>query len=271
MATEKKNDFDNTKYNFIEKNNKISVLKHPIHFSKILPNCITLLSLIIGVSAIRFALDSKWVISVYCILIAAILDGLDGRVARLLNASSSLGAELDSLCDFVNFGLSPALLIYLWSFQQYEYKIFSWTAILLYIVCMAIRLARFNIGIVASNNNKLRKLFHIGVPAPSGALLVLIPVMLDFDITGNLSFYVRNYTFVINIYIMFIAFLLASRLPTISIKNLYIKPEYLSLLMIVAAFIIITLVIYTWYVLPLIGLLYLISIPICLHYVRKYL
>lgn len=268
MTTNKRDNSNSTKYNFIEKNNKISVLKHPIHFSKILPNCITLLALIIGVSAIRFALDSKWLISVYCILIAAILDGLDGRVARLLNASSSLGAELDSLCDFVNFGLSPALLIYLWSFQQYEYKIFSWSAILLYIVCMAIRLARFNIGIVESND-KLKKYFHIGVSAPSGALLVLIPVMLDFDITGNLSFYMRNHTFIINIYIMFIAFLLASRLPTISIKNLYIKPEYLSLLMIIAAFVIIGLVIYTWYVLPFIGLLYLISIPICFYYVKK--
>ena len=256
-------------YKIVEPNNKIKVLKEPIHFSKLIPNCITLLSLIIGVSAIRFALDHKWEISIYCILIAAILDGLDGRVARLLNASSPFGAELDSLCDFVNFGLSPALLIYLWSFQQYEYKVLSWTAILLYIVCMAIRLARFNIGVVSTNDNEVRKLFHIGVPAPSGALLVLIPIMLDFDITINLSFYMRNYTLIIDLYIMLVAFLLASRLPTISIKNFYIKPEYLSLLMIAAAFFIIILVIYTWYVLPFIGLLYLVSIPICFCYVYR--
>ena len=120
----------------------------PVPVVKLIPNILTLIGLVIGVSSIRFALDSKWEISVYCILIATIIDGLDGRIARMLNATSHFGAELDSLCDFANFGLCPAFIIYLWSFQQYEYKVTSWAAITFFIVCMGIRLARFNATII---------------------------------------------------------------------------------------------------------------------------
>ena len=121
---------------------KVRITK-PIPFIKLIPNFITLLALIVGVSSIRFGLESKWELAVYCILVAAILDGLDGRVARMLNATSPFGAELDSLCDFANFGIVPAYLIYLWSFQQYEYKLFSWVAMLLFVICMYLLLLIF--------------------------------------------------------------------------------------------------------------------------------
>ena len=128
-----------------------------VPFTKLLPNVVTLVGLVVGLSSIRFALESAWEKSVYCILIATIVDGLDGRVARMLNATSHFGAELDSLCDFINFGLCPALLLYLWSFQQYEYKIISWASIMLFVVCMAIRLARFNTAIVEADKDKKQK------------------------------------------------------------------------------------------------------------------
>lgn len=241
-------------------------ISRPVPLSKLIPNMITLLGLVIGVSSIRFALDSKWEIAVYCIFIAAILDGIDGRIARMLNATSPFGAELDSLCDFVNFGLSPALLIYLWSFQQYEFKVLSWAAIMVFVVCMAIRLARFNTSIGNPSEDKISKYFFTGVPAPSGALLALVPMMLDFEITLGVQFTARSNTLLIDLYIVFIAFLLASRLPTLSFKNLHIKPEYLSLSMMISALLIIVIVIYPWYALPSIAIIYLLSIPVCVYY-----
>lgn len=253
--------------NFKEK----KLIKKPIPFTRLLPNVVTLVGLIIGVSSIRFALDSAWEKSIYCVLIATIIDGLDGRVARMLNATSHFGAELDSLCDFVNFGLSPALLLYLWSFQQYEYKVISWASIMLFVVCMAIRLARFNTGIVETEtDSKKDHRFFTGVPAPSGAILVLIPMILDFEITTTIpEFSVRNYTLCINLYIVIIALSLASRFPTISLKHIHIKPEYLSLSMIISAVIIIVAVIYPWYSLPAAAIIYILSIPFCMYYSRK--
>jgi CDP-diacylglycerol--serine O-phosphatidyltransferase len=229
---------------------------------------VTLLGLVIGVSSIRFALDSKWEMAVYCVFIAAIIDGIDGRIARMLNATSPFGAELDSLCDFVNFGLSPALLIYLWSFQQYEFKVLSWAAIMVFVVCMAIRLARFNTSIGKLSEDKISKYFFTGVPAPSGALLALVPMMLDFELTSGIQFNARSHTLLIDLYIVFIAFLLASRLPTLSFKNFHIKPEYLSLSMMISALFIIVIVIYPWYTMPAVAILYLLSIPVCFYYTR---
>ena len=238
----------------------------PVPITKLLPNLITLSGLIIGSSSIRFALDSRWEIAIYCILTATLIDGLDGGVARMLNATSHFGAELDSLCDFMNFGLCPAMLIYLWSFGQYEYKVISWSAIMLFLVCMAIRLARFNTTIIIPTENKPDDRFLLGVPAPSGAILALIPMILDFEflpLFGDFS--LRNHTLVINVYIIIIALLLPSRLPTISLKKIHIKPEYLSLSMIVSAIIIITLMVYPWYLLPIAAIIYILSIPICMY------
>lgn len=242
----------------------------PVPIAKLIPNILTLTGLVIGVSSIRFALDSKWEMSVYCILIATVIDGLDGKVARILNATSHFGAELDSLCDFINFGFCPAMLTYLWSFQQYEYKVISWAAIMLFIVCMGIRLARFNTLALNPTETKQSKMFFMGVPAPSGALLALIPMILDFEATKFFeNFSIRNYTLIIDLYIIVLAFLLASKLPTISIKNIHIKPEYLSLSMILFAIIIIITIIYPWYVLPVAAVIYLLSIPACMYISHK--
>lgn len=238
--------------------------------AKLVPNILTLSGLVIGVSSIRFALDSRWEMSVYCVLIAAVIDGLDGKVARMLNATSHFGAELDSLCDFVNFGVCPALITYLWSFQQYEYKLISWFAMMLFIVCMAVRLARFNTMTLNQIETKQSKLFTIGVPAPSGAMLALIPIILNFEITSFFdNFNVRNHTLLIDLYVAIIAILLASKLPTISIKNVSIKPEYLSISMIIFAMSVVATVIYPWYILPIIALTYIISIPICMQMAKK--
>lgn len=245
-------------------------IKKPIPFIKLLPNFITLLGLVVGVSAIRFGLDGKWEKAVYCVLVAAVIDGIDGRVARMLNATSPFGAELDSLCDFANFGVIPALLIYLWSFQQYEYKFLSWGCILLFVVCMALRLARFNTTIFQDVSNKKIDRFFTGVPAPCGAFLALLPMILDFEMSSMLGINFRSHTVIIDLYIIGVAFLLTSRLPTFSTKNINIKYEYLSLAMVAFAVIIISLIIYPWYLLPLSGLLYIFSIPACYLINKKF-
>ncbi len=243
-------------------------IKGSIPFLKLVPNFITLLGLLVGLSSIRFGLDGKWEYAVYCILVAAIIDGIDGRVARMLNATSPFGAELDSLCDFANFGVMPACLVYLWSFQQYEYKVLSWGAILLFVICMALRLARFNTSIFQDQKVKKVEYFFTGVPAPCGALLALIPMMLDFEISSILGTNIRTHTLIIDLYIVIIAYLLASRFPTFSTKNIDIKHEYLSLVMMIFAVIIITLIIYPWYLLPLIAFIYILSIPAC-YFISK--
>ena len=242
----------------------------PVPITRLIPNFVTLIGLVVGVSSIRFALDSNWEMSVYCIIAATVIDGLDGRIARMLNASSPFGAELDSLCDLINFGLCPALLIYIWSFQQYEFRLISWTANLLYIVCMAIRLARFNTN-MNDDSSILSKHFFTGVNAPSGALLALLPIIMDFGFSKLFGFTFRNHTLLINFYIIFIALLLPSRLSTLSSKNFHIKPKFLYLSMIAAAIIIVFTFIYTWYVLTIVGILYLLSIPYTEYLARKML
>lgn len=246
-------------------------IKKPILFTKLVPNVITLIGLVIGISSIRFALDERWELAVYCVLVAGVLDGIDGRVARLLNATSPFGAELDSLCDFANFGVAPAFIIYMWSFQQYEFKLLSWSVMLLFIVCMAVRLARFNTVIFNKQDkqDKLSKYFSVGVPAPSGALLAMTPIILEFELSAMLGINIRSHTVLIDLYIAIIAFLLASRFPTFLIKELHIKPEYLSITMIFAAVMIIYIIIYPWYTLPLIALLYICSIPISIITAKK--
>ena len=146
---------------------------------KLLPNFLTLLALTIGLNSFKMALEGNWERAVICIVVAAIIDGIDGKLARLLNATSSFGAELDSLCDFVNFGVCPVVVLYLWLYTIIA-PAFLWSATVTYTICMSIRLARFNTSVL--NPSKISKMFFIGVPAPCGAMLVLLPLILSFEI-----------------------------------------------------------------------------------------
>ncbi|MEY3196858.1 MAG: hypothetical protein RLZZ59_224 [Pseudomonadota bacterium] len=247
---------------------KISLSK-PLPLVKLLPSLVTLMGLTIGMSAVRFALESRWEASVTCIMAAVLIDALDGRVARMLNATSVFGAELDSLSDMANFGIAPALIVYLWSFQNIEYKLFSWAAVLLYMVCMAIRLARFNTGIHDTKQANKLKNFFIGVPAPAGAILMLFPIILDFDLSTTLGFNIRSHTLLITMYQILIAFLLPSRLPTLSMKNTLIRYEYVWAYLLGAGIFITAILVYTWYVMPILAILYLASIPLSAMYFKR--
>jgi CDP-diacylglycerol--serine O-phosphatidyltransferase len=240
-------------------------LKKPLSFIKLLPNLITLSALVVGMNSIRFALDGRWDLSVVCIVIATFLDAADGRVARMLNATSVFGAELDSLSDFANFGIAPALISYLWAYQRFEFKLFAWSAMLLFVICMVIRLARFNVGAANPNMNPKLKTFFMGVPAPIGAILFIVPIILDFDIAANFAFDVRSHMFIVTCYQIVIALLLPSRIYTFSLKNVEIKPEFVWAYLLASAAFIIALIVYPWYFIPFTSLIYLFTIPLSMR------
>ena len=149
-----------------------------LHINRMIPNILTLMAMSAGLTAIRFALQERWEFAAYAILIAAILDTLDGRVARILKGSSKFGAELDSLSDFLSFGIAPAMMLYLWAMQ--DTGRFGWALTLLYAVACALRLARFNTQIEEPDAPAWTKNFFSGVPSPAGAGLVLMPLILSF-------------------------------------------------------------------------------------------
>lgn len=191
----------------------------------LIPNSITILAICCGLTAVRFALEQRYGISLIFIAAAAIMDALDGRTARLLNASSEIGVQIDSLADAINFGVAPALITYLAFSSQH----LSWVFALVFTVCVVLRLARFNIIAESSTTLEYEKDFFVGVPAPAGALLSLLPVGLLVQFSNG---WWTNRTLVA-IWILLISALLISRIPTYSFKTIRISPKYIPLLLIV--------------------------------------
>lgn len=237
---------------------------------KLLPSVITLTGLSIGLSAIRYALEGNWERAVICILIAVIIDGIDGRIARLLNAASHFGAELDSLCDFVNFGLTAALVTYLWLSSTQQTQLLSWVTVLVFVICTAIRLARFNISVYNNVLDRKSKYFFVGVPAPIGAILCLMPMMIDFNILSLIvDCKIKDYHIFINCYLLLVGLLIASRIPTFSIKHVVVKPQYIWICLLLFATLSVTIVIYPWYIIPAFAVIYIITIPISVLVARR--
>lgn len=223
---------------------------------------VTLIGLCFGLFALKYAMAGRWEMAVTFVIIAAIVDGMDGRLARLLNASSEFGAQLDSLADFFNFGIAPALMLYLWI--THEVKGLGWAITLFFIISQALRLARFNVSLEEDDpeEKKLNDKFFRGVPAPCGALLSLAPMMLTFlfrDKFGYQLFEIKP--LMVIIYTAVIAILMISTIPTISVKKMKIKREFSSLWMAAAALLIISIIIEPWITFPVIGVIYLSTIP----------
>lgn len=230
-------------------------------FNRFIPNLITLAALCAGLSAIRFGLIDKWEHAIFAIVIAAILDSVDGRVARFLGASSRFGAELDSLADFCNFGIAPAILAYLYQLNQWGR--FGWLVCLFFAICMALRLARFNAFLEETPPPLFATgKFFMGIPAPAGGLLICIPMSIDFQ------FYPFKVPLVIHgILILAIAFMLISRVPTFSFKKGAVPRSLVLPIFIIAGIVIATFVMAPWLVLMLLGLIYVALIPLSIrHY-----
>ena len=223
----------------------------------LLPNLITLLALCAGLTAIRVAVDNKFDVALAAIVFAALLDGIDGRVARLLKGTSRFGAELDSLADFVNFGVAPALILYFWGLH--ELKSAGWIVALIFAICAGLRLARFNVMIDNPNKPSWAGNFFTGVPAPAGAITVLLPIYMNF-LGVSRGLVLAWLTF---FYTLVIALLMVSRLPVFSGKQVGKRvPSELVLpafVLVVAFFAL--LVSYPWEVLTIGSIAYLGSLP----------
>ncbi len=216
-------------------------------FIKFAPNFITLLSLCSGISAIKFAFQENWNIAVLMILLAAFFDFFDGWLARKLKKSSQFGAELDSLSDFISFGVSPAVLLYLWLIQEFERV--GWVFCLFYIICAALRLARFNI----ENLNSPSTTFY-GIPSPAAAGLLLIPFFFNFIFPELLSKY---YTAISIFLLCYSGIMMISRTPTLSLKSLKLSNSNSSYFIILIALLIIFLISFFWQTILVTSLSYL--------------
>lgn len=182
----------------------------------VLPNIVTLLALCMGLTAIRYAIEGRFETAVTAVMMAAVLDGLDGRIARALKGTSRFGAELDSLSDFVDFGVAPAVILYLWSLH--EIKGLGWFAVLVFVIAAALRLARFNVMIDDPAKPLWQAEFFVGMPAPAGAVTVLLPLYLHLSVLEIPS---TKLIAAINIiYVILIALLMASRIPHFSGKRI---------------------------------------------------
>lgn len=237
----------------------------PVPMRLLIPNLITLLALCAGLSAIRMALEGKFDVAVYLVLLAAILDSMDGRIARLLKGTSKFGAELDSLADFVSFGAGPALILYLWGMNNAGP--IGWIAVLVFSICGALRLARFNVQVDDPNQPAWMANFFTGVPIPAGAVLLLLPIYLERSGLPNLL----SPPLVTTAYTVVIALLMVSKVPVFSGKKLGARVPRESVLPIfVAAIAFVALLFsYPWEVLAVGSLAYLVSLPIVALQARK--
>jgi CDP-diacylglycerol---serine O-phosphatidyltransferase len=224
----------------------------------LVPNVITLLALCAGLTAIRLAVEDRLEWALAAIVFAAMLDGIDGRVARMLKGTSRFGAELDSLADFVNFGVAPALILYFWGLH--ELKSAGWIAALTFAICAALRLARFNVMIEDPNRPAWAGNYFVGVPAPAGAITVLLPIYVQFLGLPHFDF-VAPVTF---LYTLGIAFLMVSRLPVFSGKRVgkRVAPEMVLPVFVLIVLFFALLISYPWEVLTIGTVLYLMTLPL---------
>jgi CDP-diacylglycerol--serine O-phosphatidyltransferase len=233
-----------------------------LSLNRLIPNILTLLALCAGMTAIRLALTGKYQSAAAAIVIAGVLDGIDGRIARLLKVTSPFGAQLDSLSDFVSFGVAPAVLLYLWTMSQLASL--GWALVLLFGVCCALRLARFNTQLGAELPPYAYN-FFTGVPAPAGAGLVMIPMFVTFEF--ELAFFRSPY--VNGLVLAGVAALMVSRVPTFSFKRFRVPAEWVLPMLLVIGGLAAFLTTEPWGTLLLIGVLYLGSIPVSIRSYRK--
>ena len=221
----------------------------------LLPNILTIAGVCLGISSIKFSLDGNYSLAVTLILFAAILDALDGRIARLIKGTSEFGKELDSLTDFVSFGIAPVFVVYFWELNKYG-KL-GWAITLLYSVCCVLRLARFNLTKIEENQEWKNNYFE-GIPSPAGGLLILMPLI--YELTNlNFNFEIKNIT---PYFTVIVAIMLVSKIPTLALKKISISSKATIFLLLFIGIIFISLLFYTHETLLVFGCVYLLSIPI---------
>ncbi len=221
----------------------------------ILPNILTLIGVCIGLTSIKFAFDGKFELSIIAVIVAGIIDGLDGRIARLIKGTSKVGKELDSLTDVISFGVAPAFIMFFWSMS--EIGRLGWLISLIYVVCVALRLARFNVN--SETEPSWRDNFFEGIPSPAGGVLVLMPLIYSFS---EIQFIKLNYQIIVPILFILISILLISKIPTYSLKKIVVPRSASIFLLFVIVLYFGLLLIYTFNTLIISGILYILMIPI---------
>lgn len=231
-------------------------------FLAMIPNMVTLASICVGLSAIRYAIHGEYQMATAFVLLSGFMDGIDGRLARFFNSSSDFGAQLDSLADFVNFGVVPGFVIYCWVNVFADIKGLDWALVLFFAVCGAVRLARFNVDLTKEVTNPIiEKYFFKGIPAPCGAAMSMLPMVLFYEFGEG--FYSRP--LVVITYMAILAILMASRVPTISIKKIKIGKIFASILILI----LFGLLTKIWFTLSIVGTIYGLSIPVTIFYFLK--
>jgi CDP-diacylglycerol--serine O-phosphatidyltransferase len=221
----------------------------------LLPNTLTLINICIGLSSIKFALDEKFELSIIAIIFAAIFDTLDGRVARMLKGTSLVGKELDSLADLISFGVAPAFIMYFWSLNSFGK--FGWLLTMIYVVCVALRLARFNVS--SNSEPSWKDAYFEGIPSPAGGILVLMPLILSLSGFSTISI---NYNIVVPTFFIIVSFFLISKVPTFAFKKISIPRRMTIFVLFGIVLFFGLLLIYTFKVLVICGLIYICLIPI---------
>ena len=228
----------------------------------ILPNILTLVGVCIGLTSIKFAFDGKFELSIIAVIVAGIIDGLDGRIARLIKGTSKVGKELDSLTDVISFGVAPAFIMYFWSLS--EIGRLGWLISIIYVICVALRLARFNVN--SEGEASWKDNFFEGIPSPAGGILVLMPLVYSFS---EIQFFNPNYKIIVPILFISISILLISKIPTYSLKKIVVPRSTTIFLLLVVVLYFGLLLIYTFNTLIVSGALYLLMIPVsAVHYLK---
>ena len=228
----------------------------------ILPNILTLVGVCIGLTSIRFALDEKFEFAIIAIIFAALFDWLDGRIARLIKGTSEVGKELDSLADVISFGVAPAFIMYFWKLN--ELGRFGWLLCLIYVSCVALRLARFNVN--SNQESSWRDNFFEGVPSPAGGILVLTPLIISIT---NFDYIKLDYDIIVPTCFIIISLLLISKFPSYSFKKIIIQRKTTIFLLFGIVLFLGLLLIYPFNVIAISSIIYLIMLPISFFHFQK--
>jgi CDP-diacylglycerol--serine O-phosphatidyltransferase len=242
--------------------NNIKIIADKKNARVILPNMLTLIGVCIGLTSIRFALDGKFEFAIIAIIFAALIDGLDGRIARLIKATSKVGKELDSLTDMISFGVAPAFIMYFWKLNTLGR--FGWLVCLIYVICVALRLARFNIN--SNQEPSWRDNFFEGVPSPAGGILVLTPLIISLT---NFNFIQLNYDIIVPAFFITTSLLLISKFPSYSFKKIVIQRKTTIFLLFGIVLFFGLLLIYPFNIIAISAIIYLLMLPISFFHYQK--
>ena len=242
--------------------NNLKIVADKKNARMLLPNMLTLIGVCIGLTSIRFALSGEFHLAIIAIIFAALIDGLDGRIARLIKGTSKVGKELDSLTDMISFGVAPAFIMYFWKLNTLGR--FGWLLCLIYVICVALRLARFNIS--SNQEPSWKDNFFEGVPSPAGGILVLTPLIIS--LTG-FDFIELNFNIITPVFFIATSFLLISKFPSYSFKKIVIQRKTTIFLLFSIILFFGLLLIYTFEVIAISSIIYLSILPISFFHYQK--